>query len=224
MTRTRGESSGSGGWWSSACTAMALHDLKFLVRERLSWRWKASGSKLGRLWCHWSERLERDGPSWPNFGHRRRFLLELCKDKEDGGKKKAICVARGGCRLIPAVYLIAALLCHVVPSPRPTPPCISTAPPSASAAPRRRWRYRSSVWSAPSRETTAGSRSWTPLWTSSLRARPRPRAGRHQRTSPSQMSRTSGPGRMEWRRKREVGVSTVIFRLVLTRIHAGATT
>ena len=192
MTRTRGESSGSGGWWSSACTAMALHDLKFLVRERLSWRWKASGSKLGRLWCHWSERLERDGPSWPDFGHRRRFLLELCKDKEDGGKKEAICIARSGCHLIPA--------------------------------PRRRWRYRSSVWSAPSRETTAGSRSWTPLWTSSLRARPRPRAGRHQRTSPSQMSRTSGPGRMEWRRKREAGVSTVIFPLVLTRIHAGATT
>ena len=192
MTRTRAEGSGSGGWWSSACTAMALHDLKFLVRERLSWRWKASGSKLGRLWCHWSERLERDGPSWPDFGHRRRFLLELCKDKEDGGKKEAICIARSGCHLIPA--------------------------------PRRCWRCRSSVWSAPSRETTADSRSWTPLWTSSLRARPRPHAGRHQRTSPSRMSRTSGPGHMEWRRKREVGVSTVIFRLVLTRIHAGATT
>jgi hypothetical protein len=88
MTRTRAESSGSGGWWSSACTAMALHHLKFLVRERLSWRWKASGSKLGRLWCHWSERLERDGPSWPDFGHRRRFLLELCKDKEDGARKR----------------------------------------------------------------------------------------------------------------------------------------
>ena len=109
------------------------------------------------------------------------------------------------------------------PVAAPTPPCIGAAPPSASAAPRRHWRCRSSVWSAPSRETTAGFRSWTPLWTSSLRARPRPRAGRHQRTSPSRMSRTSGPGRMEWRRKREVGVSTVIFCLVLTRIHAGAT-
>jgi len=30
--------------------------------------------------------------------------------------------------------------------------------------------------------------------------------------------------RPEWRRKREAGVSTVIFPLVLTRIHAGATT
>ena len=30
--------------------------------------------------------------------------------------------------------------------------------------------------------------------------------------------------RAEWRRKREAGVSTVIFPLVLTRIHAGATT
>jgi len=30
--------------------------------------------------------------------------------------------------------------------------------------------------------------------------------------------------RTEWRRKREAGVSTVIFPLVLTRIHAGATT
>ena len=84
MTRTRGESSGSGGWWSSACTAMALHDLKFLVRERLSWRWKASGSKLGRLWRHWRE-MARVGRILVTGGG---FCLSCVKIKRMGARKR----------------------------------------------------------------------------------------------------------------------------------------